>query len=331
MKIPIATLYLPLYFITAWAMSNRKLADKLKYNLPLSLRSQCPSIRHFWFYDLLFSTMALPLVIVATNLAVKNLLEDVPGGQEQLAGLFYTLSYVLMGFVWPRVATISLSFGEDDTSKASLSIGRLRDYFLGGPVLQSVNDNLRREIESFVDRVLEAIVASPDVFMPMLRQNGNREWRDGTKLSDADIDEVRAQLMKCAETNFYLLYDQISRVEMIPLIDRHKPLMRVPQITFREERILYESGIRSIYKLYFCRPTAAVQGIAPERLQLLRRNARGLVVQWCRRAVSVACVTGCLILVGYYSASVTAQNSAPEAGTHRSNLTADASKGIYRP
>src|SRR5690242_16505961 len=232
MKVGFATLYLPLYFITAWVMSNRNLSDKLRYNLPLSLQWQCPSIRRFWVYDLLFSTLALPAVIVATNIAVKKIMQGVLIGQPQLSGLFYALFYVLMGFAWRRAASISIGFGE--TSKAFFNIGRLRDFFLRGPALASVNNNLQREIESFVDRVVEAITASPAVFTPLFRQNGNGLSRVGTRVSRREADEIRASLLKRAESDFQLLYGQICNVEMIPLIDRDKPLMRVPQITFRE-------------------------------------------------------------------------------------------------
>lgn len=331
MALPVATLYLPLYFSTAWAMSNRNLADKLKYNLPLALRWQCPSIWHFWLYDLLFSALALPVVIVATNVAVERLLQDLPDTcQEQLAGVFFSFSYLMMGFFWPRVAAIRIAFGETETGKGSFSIGRLRDFFLGGPMVESVNANLQSEIDSYIDRVAEAMLASPSMFLPVLRQNGNPGGRAGMRLSHREADEIRAWILSRAETNFEQLYRQICRVEMIPLIDRHKPLMRVPQITFREEGALYESGIRSILGLSFCSHRAA-HGLTPERFQALRRNARGLLTQRFKAAVSLACVFGCLVMVGSVSAKLTAQGSAIQPGVHRSNQTTDAEKGIYRP
>ena len=50
---------LPLFFATAWLQSNGVLASRLKYRVPLSLRSRFPSIRQYWVSDLLLSAVAL--------------------------------------------------------------------------------------------------------------------------------------------------------------------------------------------------------------------------------------------------------------------------------
>jgi len=73
MDFTLSTLTLPLYLTTAWLMANRGLTDPLKYRLPLSLRMEVPAIRRFWLYDLLFSTLALPFLMLLSHAANYSL------------------------------------------------------------------------------------------------------------------------------------------------------------------------------------------------------------------------------------------------------------------
>src|SRR6266536_3317148 len=112
MDFTLSALNLPLYLTTAWLMANRGLTDQVKYRLPLSLRMQVPAIRRFWVWDLLFSTLALPFIMLLLHSANYSRLVKSDGGTKDGAWLaIYPPLFILMGFLWPKLATFTIGFG----------------------------------------------------------------------------------------------------------------------------------------------------------------------------------------------------------------------------
>ena len=86
--------------VTAWLMANRGLTYQLKYRLPFGLRMDVPAIRRFWVYDLLFSTLALPIVMVVSQVLMQ-LYTPSPGvDPQQQKMMAFTMPAITGYFVW---------------------------------------------------------------------------------------------------------------------------------------------------------------------------------------------------------------------------------------
>src|SRR5262245_28865606 len=137
-------LCLPLFFATAWVRSNRALGATLSYNLPLSLRWRLPCVRWYWLCDLVLSTAALaiysPLAGMSGRLFQPSGASIVPGleAANGISHLSYPIAAVALGFLWPQIASFSISLGE----ARQVSLGAVRDYLLGGPATHSINSRL---------------------------------------------------------------------------------------------------------------------------------------------------------------------------------------------
>src|SRR5260370_30342779 len=104
MNIPASTFYLPLFFLTAWLMSNRNLTDKLKYRLAFSKRAQLPVVQRFWFYDLLFSSIAFLIANAASHTATFSIFSGLAQSDaKNLQVYIYPLFFILTGFFWPKL------------------------------------------------------------------------------------------------------------------------------------------------------------------------------------------------------------------------------------
>jgi hypothetical protein len=320
MDLTLSALNLPLYLATAWMMANRGLTDQLKYRLPLSLRAQVPAIRRFWVYDLLFSTLALPFIMLASHAANYSLFANShDGGARDGAWLaIYPPLFVLMGFLWPSLATFTIGFGP---SKMTASIGDLRDRFLRGPAIQTINDDLDRSVRDYVDRLLAEIRANPKLFEGYARRELDSTWTDPVHPTEVELEGLRGSILAHAEKNFAGTYAALGTVENIPFQDRAKPLMRVPRMTSQEEQWLYEAGIVSVRALRSADRSPVAQ-ISPERFQVLRNGALQLRRSRYRLAAGLALVLISVTGMGSFFARVmqgpvpqqTAQAKAPVIG-----------------
>jgi hypothetical protein len=307
MLFSMGTLYFPLYFIAAWAMADRNLASGLRYHMPLSLRSGCPCIRYFWFSDLLFGSMSLPFVILGSQTAFGRLLSNYGQGHQDLWLIGYPISFVLMGLLWPKLSSIGIS-SKDGTP---MSIAGLRDRFLGASKLQAINNHLQSEVETWVDRVIDSVRANPQTLETLIRRKFQPAWPAHSKPSEHNLDDLRNELLKQEDNDYEWLHESICQAEMIPFRDRVKPLMRVPEMTFEDEQILYNSGITTIRLLRSVadRPIGAVPAA---RLARLRNNARQLVVQRVKSTVtSASAVAAMLICIAVVSAKVNGNPTKP--------------------
>src|SRR5690349_908606 len=232
MKLPISTLYLPVYFLTAWLMSNRGLTEALAYRLPPGMSYQVPSIRRFWIYDLLLSSIALPIAAIGSHYAAFSLLDDAYGDVEKnLWVLVYAAAFALMGFFWPKLCAVSIHIGSSGAAATELSLAAVRDRFLGGETVRVINAELQRDVERYLERVHRAISASPLTFKPFLLECLKLDFRNAEKLTDTDLQALETALRTSAQTDFAMLYAAVCEAEMIPFRDRTKPLMRIPDIT----------------------------------------------------------------------------------------------------
>jgi hypothetical protein len=251
---------LPFFLLAALAMSNRDLSGKLKFTVPFTMRLRFPSIRRFFFYDLLFSLVFFLAAILLSKVAVRPLFEAQQADRLGLSKHFYALSIVLSGFLWPSLSEFTIAIGTAGRGTA-LSLGRLRDYFLGGPMVDSINNHLRTEIEAYVDRVCAALADAPKTLERLLPET-------------ADLGAARTLLMGLAERDLESLYLRVSRLQMIPLVDRSKPLMRVADMRAQEEQAFYDARIWSIVHLALAKCPAP---FARERFETLQLNARSLL------------------------------------------------------
>ncbi|MBV9504630.1 MAG: hypothetical protein JO323_06440 [Acidobacteriia bacterium] len=293
MQVPMSTVNLPLFFLTAWLMSNRDLTDKLKYNLNFSMRLASPVIWRFWLYDLLFSSMALPIAVGVSHAATFSLFSqsDQSDLVKNLWVFVYPLCFALLGFFWPKFANVTLGSAGSSTT---ISIAALRDRFLGGPMLQGINDELGREIEEYLDRLLVSIQSNPEAFAKYLCRKFGFSSKDPNPIGPQELEGLRTAIAQCAAANFVEFYEEVCQMEMIPFRDRAKPLMKVPQMTSAEERLLYEAGIQSVWAL--CLANRGPVSMSPERWRILRTNARRRVREAFKFTLGfvlvVVCVTG---------------------------------------
>jgi len=292
--LPESTLYLPLFFLTAWLRSNHDLTDHLAYRLSFSKRAKTPAIRRFWLYDLLLSSLALPIAMLVYHSATFGLFwtPEQRASANNLSVLIYPLSFILMGYLWPKMAAVTISFGD---SKTTFSIALLRDRLLGGPMLDIINGEIRRWIEEYGDRVAAAIKAKPEAFEVCLRRRFGVTWKHPGHPSEQEIEDVRTRIIEGAGENFDGVFEEVCKIENIPFRGRPKPLMKVEQMTAVEEQLLYDAGYGAVRALYYSRKCPTPR-MAEARWRLLRNNAHRLV--WGRVrlaggfAVLLMCATG---------------------------------------
>lgn len=186
--------YFPLYFLAAWAMSDRNVAAGLKYRIPFSIRRASGSIRYFWLVDLGFAALAFPFVYFAAQQI--NLHAQLPFGTKSYAAIF-----VLMGLLWPEMSGFRLI----TKGGRELSIAKLRDRFAGPARFETTNDHLTYAMNAWVDRVVDAVRARPEVFETYLRSRLQLHWLDYRHASESDLDALRGGLLKQAEKDFQSL------------------------------------------------------------------------------------------------------------------------------
>jgi hypothetical protein len=311
MDFVLSALNLPLYLVTAWLMANRGLTDQLKYRLPFGLRMDVPAIRRFWAYDLLFSTLALPIVMVVSHTASYSLFANShDGGTADNAWLaVYPPLFVLMGFLWPTLATFTVGFG---TSKMTVSIAELRDRFLGGPMIQTINGDLDRMISSYLDRLIAAIRANPKLFVAYVRRRFGSTWPETERPMDEQLETLRSAILALCAKDFEAIYKEFGELENIPFRDRDKPLMRVPGMTSEEEEWLYQAGIVSVGELCSAKQSPALQ-VPAERFQVFRNGAFRLRRARYKLAAGLVMVVICMAGAGTVFARIT-QGPIPHAG-----------------
>src|SRR5687767_12100993 len=278
------TLCLPLFLLAAWGMSYRSLSKRLQYRLPLSVQARIPAIRKYWMWDLAVSGVAfaffflvLPIEYVVGQVFQKFVESD---GLERGHAVQPVLAFAL-GVFWPKVSAMSVSTG---SGGQSLSLATLRDLLLGGQGIDTVNNHVEEVVDSYLRRVVDVMVSVSAPTSAALQSATGIQLDQAAAATQERTDELRAALKASAVENLELLYLRIAAVKMIPLVDRPKPLMSVPNMTAWEEERLYHSGV-GIPQLMLGRATHAV---TPERWAELRQNARTLVAQRVTGMVAIA-------------------------------------------
>jgi hypothetical protein len=270
--------FVPLYFAAAWFMANRDLTDRLECPLGLLNRARVASVWRYWIGDAVFSAIALPVALFTSHQATS--LFSIPhDGTQKLSLAVYPAAFVLIGLIWPKISAITIGSGAGATT---LSIAALRDRFLGGPMIAAINADVRRLVDDYVERLAAAVRANPPVFAAWARHHFGVVWQDVNQPTAGEIDQLRPLLATAAAKDFDGLRQDASKLEMIPLRERAKPLMKVPLMTWTEEQFLYDAGIRSVRNLYFARRRPG--RIESERWQVLRLNARRLFWTRCKLA-----------------------------------------------
>jgi hypothetical protein len=279
------TLCLPLFLLAAWGMSYRSLSKRLEYRIPLSVQARIPAIRKYWMWDLAVSGVAfaffflvLPIEYVVGQVFQKFVESD---GLERGHAVQPVLAFAL-GVFWPKVSAVSVSTG---SGGQSLSLATLRDLLLGGQGIDTVNNHVEEVVDSYLRRVVDVMVSvSGPASAALQSATGIHVDQADAAATQARTDELRSALKARAVENLELLYLRVAAVKMIPLVDRPKPLMSVPNMTAWEEERLYHSGV-GIPQLMLGRATHA---ITPERWAELRQNARTLVAQRVTGMVAIA-------------------------------------------
>jgi hypothetical protein len=313
MDFTLSALNLPLYLLTAWLTANRGLTDKVKYRLPLALRMEVPAIRRFWIYDLLFSTLALPFAMLASHTASYSLFASShDGGAAGTAWLaVYPPLFILMGFLWPTLSTVSVGIGP---TRVTVSIADLRDRFLGGPMIQTINNDLDRTISDYLDRLIAAIRANPMQFAAYVRRRFGSVCADPEHPTEEQLATLSTAILEQAAKDFEAIFAEFGELENIPFRDRDKPLMRVPRMTSQEEQWLYEVGIVTLGALLSTKRSPTPQ-ILPDRFQLLRNGALGLRRARYKLAVGLVVVLVSMAGAGSVFARVT-QGPLPQQAGH---------------
>lgn len=285
-----------LFLLTAWLRSTRVLRGRLRYTVPVSLLWKFPCIRSYWASDLAFSAIAYVAYLPVAGLPGK-LFEDSLAAKLLpylgVSNLSYPLAAILLGFVWPQISAVGITVQEGQ--KQGMSLARLRDYFLGGPAIQSINSKLQVEVASYVERVIDAATAD-DSGQLILQAIGLPAM---TSNSASARSELREALMRLAKEDFESFYLSVIKVRMLPVMDRRRPLMMVPDMTSQEEEKLYRAGIESVRGLI--RGVGAAAGLPEDRLTTLRRNARRLVAQQIQFGVCLVGIAVVVIAIGSFS------------------------------
>jgi hypothetical protein len=285
-----------LFLFTAWLRSTRVLRGRLRYTVPLPLLWRFPCIRWYWVSDLALSAVAFVSYLPVAGLPGK-LFEDTLAATLTaylgVSNLSYPLAAVLLGFLWPQISAVGITIQEGQ--KQGLSLARLRDYFLGGPAIQSINSKLHVEVASYVERVVDAATAD-DSGPLMLQAIG---LPASVSNDAATRHELRQTLLKRAEEDFESLYLSVIKVRMLPVMDRRRPLMMVPNMTSQEEEKLYGAGIETVRALI--RGVGAAAGLPQERLMTLRRNARRLVTQQIHFGLGLVGIVVVVVAIGSLS------------------------------
>ncbi len=282
----------PIVFVAiAWKSCDRALAKQLRYKVPLSLRWSFPSIRRFWFVDLLFACLAFGAVWSVAGVPLWALHLRVPYEIPLPASdLAYLVSAAFLGLFWPKVAVFSPSL---PGLKMKASIARLRDLFLGGPAIDAINAGLQLEVESYLDRIVEIAGSPTDSSASLILKVIGVDSVLPAGRTRKRPPEFRQLLAERARDDFWNLYQSIARVKMVPLVGRPKPLMRVPDISWREEQKLHDAGIASVWQLAH-RNNGNLPGISEERGKVLKRNAQELLRRQVR--VSASALTAVTVL-----------------------------------
>jgi hypothetical protein len=167
----------------------------------------------------------------------------------------------------------------------------VRDYLLGGPVTNSINSRLQAEVSSYVGRIVDTMEDAGEAGPQILQALGLAR-----KLATPEErQQLRETLMTRARADFESLHLLVSQVKMVPLMDRRRPLMKIPEMTAQEEEKLYQSGIETVGDLAW-KTRCGLAGFPAERLDLLRRNAHRVLGQRFRVGMSIVAIT--VVVVG---------------------------------
>lgn len=268
-----SSLTLPLFLTAAWGMSNLHLSRHLDYRLPLARRYRISAIRKFWFWDLLFSFFAfVVLFYVLQGRLLVGLIAQESGFalDPRYQHLLHPVGAILFGLCWPTLTSISIKVGKKERV---FSLEELRNRVLGGG-LDTINIELREIVENYIRRVMESVEAS-DGNRELLLDRIGVSWGRPAQPTEEELRVLKKSLRERAAENLESIRATVAAVEMIPLIERRKPLMSVPGMTFREEMALFEQGVGFPCLLF----GKAVTDFDGDRWRILRRNARALMVQ----------------------------------------------------
>jgi hypothetical protein len=284
------------FFAVAWLRSDRWLASGMKYKLPLSMRARFTAVRLYWLAD-----VALSALMVLAYLPLRSrpgaLIKMTAFGGDIFSGvneLSYPLAAVLLGYFWPQIAAFSVGFGRGNETLLRVSLGQVRDYLLGGPVLEPINSRSSLAVASYAERVVEAATRPGDDSGPLILE------ALGLPALAADRVHLREALLKKAAEDFEALYATVGGVKMIPFLERKRPLMMVPDMTIQDEQRLYRAGVETIGDLLRGEPLPD-SGLSPARLAVLRLGARRLMAQRLWFGFSMAGIAATVIALGSFA------------------------------
>jgi hypothetical protein len=269
-------------------------------------------MRWYWLCELVLSTAALavysPLAGMSGRLFPPSGASFLPGleAANSISHLSYPIAAVALGFLWPQIASFSISLG----AARQVSLGAVRDYLLGGPATHSINSRLQVEVTAYVGRVLDAIEEADPAGAQMLEALGLAR---SLPLTPEAREQLHEALMKRAAADFESLYLLVGQVKNVPLLDRPRPLMKVLDMSAPEEQQLYEAGIETVGELVR-RARGGVDGFTAERLQELRRNAQHLKGQRLRLGLSLAAIVVVVIGLGLRSRRFYLPDHSPRPG-----------------
>jgi hypothetical protein len=320
----------PLFLLTAWFRSSRQLSRRLRFKLPLSLQLGLREIRAFWAGELVIGSLAFVFLMGLAKPLPGWAMEKLPGLRVDAAysNFALPLAALALGLAWPNLASFSLGVG---SRKYALSLAALRDHVLGGAAIEAINRRLELEVASYIDRVIDAAKVDPEDTGAGIVQTLDLNLK-GAKLNEpAALGEVTEALSRLARSDFASLFLRISQVRMIPLVDRPKPLMRVPDMTSHEEERLYQAELSTPWALAR-KAVRPIPGIDERRLQVLRTNARRLIRQRVRAAATVTALATAVVFSGvaYGQRFVEGDHSVSSEATAPAGLSAPAPEAYPR-
>lgn len=278
--------YLPLYLLCAWLRSDHDLARRLKYKLPFSLRSQMPCIWRFWFFDLVFSLIAFAAVVLVTQRApgLWPILEQLTGfhmssGDPTLDITTSVLLTAVAGLLWPVFATFSVG---REGSKQAVSIARLRDFFLDGSAVESLDREMHIAIDAYFDRVFDRARVSAPLWGRLY--DIVHESANPPEPTPEEMDNLRAAVIEKAQSDFLSIFRGIAIEENIAFLPTRNGLMQVSGMKSTEATLLRKEGVPSAWALARLSEGRTVAELSRTRIIELRYNARSLLFSRARRA-----------------------------------------------
>ncbi len=294
------------------------------------MRLHFPVVRKYLIFDVFLSSLGLILAFLMPKYIVPSIFEDLlklSSAHLISSYLIYPVFYVMLGFTWPKIAQMSISIGRDNQDRFTLSFNRFRDFILGNNESTALNHALNDAVDNYLDRVMNEIQqdfgAYEEFIIDTLGLSPADLQQDKTEL----LERIRQILDEKAAENFFQLYQDVSKFKNIPLMERNKPLMKIPEMNREDEERLYQQGIQGLFQLIFIKVNQ-IQDIPVARAKLIKYNAKRLLLRRVKWTIfSFVGIAG-MVLLGYFFTQLIS-DPIPRASTQQMSSPTDVENYEY--